>query len=100
MRGCTGRHANQTSRQAGTKRQHLTAPQPLARYLPARFMNAVDLNNALGQIPPNRRTLAHGGLPLRVTFDGHHFGTREGAIPPISLKPSALLLVKLAELCT
>src|ERR1700732_3492734 len=27
------------------------------------------------QIQPNRYNLAHGWLPLMVTFDGHHLGT-------------------------
>jgi hypothetical protein len=53
----------------------LTASQPLARHLPACFIDAVNLKNALGQIQPNRCNLAHGWLPLMVTLDGHHLGT-------------------------
>jgi hypothetical protein len=48
MRRCTGFHANQTGRQASKKRQHLTAPQPLAGHLPACLIDAVNLKNALG----------------------------------------------------
>ena len=73
---CTGLHANQTRRQAGKKSQDLTAPEPLARHRLVRCIDAVNLKNALGQIQPNRCNLAHGWLPLMVTFDGHHFGTK------------------------
>jgi hypothetical protein len=75
-RRCTGLHANQTRRQASKKHQHLTPLQPLARYLQTRFIDAVNLKNALGQIQPNRCNLAHGWLLFMVTFDGHPFGTR------------------------
>src|SRR5450759_4759787 len=86
----TGFHADQTPRQARKEPNDLAASQALNYDRCACLINAVDLENVLGQVQPNCCNLAHGWLPLLVIFDDHHFGTQmpSGGHPPHQLAAS------------
>jgi hypothetical protein len=57
------------------ERYHLPAPQPPTQNRDTARVDPVNLKNMLRQIQPDRRNLAHGWLPLMVSFSNHHSGT-------------------------
>src|SRR5713226_5159423 len=92
MRGTASLHADQARRQRSEEPQHLSSAQLLAhQYLSCRI-NAVNLEDVLRKVQPDRGNLLHGRFPLmssRSTTSSWHADAAAGAVHPISFNVTA-----------
>ncbi len=68
-------HADQAGPEPLEEFQNLVPPQLSPQDDRTSGIDAVDLENGLGQIDADRGNLRHGWLPLVVTFDSTQCGT-------------------------
>ena len=75
MAGRARLHADQPGGKLAEERHHLAAAQPLADHHLPRCINAVDLENVLGQVKANRDNFTYGRLLFLVVAGNHNHGT-------------------------